>query len=162
MTPATKDNIARIVLDLYDYFKSIVTAGRSMSDDEVEKVAQGRIWTGEQAKEVGLVDALGGLDRTISYAKTEYTKSDDVVVEHWPRNSFQLKDLQAVLLAQDLSAADIARAVLATTLGLENDAKSRSIEQILSELSELKFAEKPHFMSTMDEKTAIDLIMVGE
>ena len=61
LTKGTKDNIARFVLDYYDYFKSIVATGRSMSAEEVEKVAQGRVWTGEQAKEIGLVDGLGGL-----------------------------------------------------------------------------------------------------
>jgi protease-4 len=44
----------------YRGFKSRVAAGRHMTADAVEAVAQGRIWTGEQAKARGLVDALGG------------------------------------------------------------------------------------------------------
>jgi protease-4 len=44
-----------MTLAYYDYFKSIVSAGRRLSIEEVEKVAQGRVWTGEQAKEVDLV-----------------------------------------------------------------------------------------------------------
>ncbi len=66
LTPRMKNNIARIVLDYYDYFKGIVSTGRSLSINEVEEVAKGRVWTGEQAKEVNLVDAIGGLDRAVS------------------------------------------------------------------------------------------------
>src|SRR6516165_6369338 len=44
----------------YQGFKSRVAAGRHMTADAVEAVAQGRVWTGEQAKARGLVDALGG------------------------------------------------------------------------------------------------------
>ena len=69
LTPGTQKNIERMVLDYYEYFKAIVAAGRSLSVDDVEEVARGRVWTGDQAREVGLVDALSGLDRAISYAK---------------------------------------------------------------------------------------------
>lgn len=55
LTPGTKANLERLCLNFYDYFKQIVADARSMSDDEVENVAQGRVWTGEEAKEVGLI-----------------------------------------------------------------------------------------------------------
>lgn len=162
LTPGMKDNISRMVLDYYDYFKSIVAAGRSLSMEEVENVAQGRVWTGEQAKEVGLVDALGGLDRAISYAKTTYTKSDNVKVQHWPRQTFQLGPI-SVSTNDESPYADFVVLFAAALMGMQDDAeKSGSIEQLFSELSELKFTEKPHFMLAMDEKTALDLIMKGE
>lgn len=46
----------------YDAFLSRVSEGRKMPIDDVRKIAKGRAWTGEQAKEIGLVDELGGLD----------------------------------------------------------------------------------------------------
>jgi len=162
LTTGTKENIARIVLDYYDYFKSIVATRRFLSDEQVEEVAQGRVWTGEQAKEVGLVDALGGLDRAISYAKAAHTNSDEVEIEHWPRSSFRLEDLPKLISGQPSSDVDFAQALLAVTMGLEDNVKSGSVEQLLKNLTELKFAEKPHFMLTIDEKTALDLIMDGE
>ena len=55
LTPGMKDNLERLALGFYDYFKQIVADARSLNLDEVENVAQGRVWTGEQAKEVGLV-----------------------------------------------------------------------------------------------------------
>ncbi len=53
----------------YERFLAKVADGRSLSRDEVHKVAQGRVWTGCQGLEAGLVDELGGLRRTLNSAK---------------------------------------------------------------------------------------------
>lgn len=53
----------------YELFLERVAAGREMSTDDVHAVAQGRVWTGEQALERGLVDQLGGLDVAIERAR---------------------------------------------------------------------------------------------
>ncbi|MBU0561663.1 MAG: signal peptide peptidase SppA [Bacteroidetes bacterium] len=53
---------------VYDTFLSRVAAGRGKSIEEVHKLAQGRIYTGIEAKEIGLVDELGGLDKAIEIA----------------------------------------------------------------------------------------------
>jgi protease-4 len=54
--------------DIYERFLSIVAEGRDMSKEEVHEVAQGRIWSGEDAIKNGLVDVLGGLDDAIDLA----------------------------------------------------------------------------------------------
>jgi protease IV len=54
---------------VYQGFKERVAKGRHMSMDAVETVAQGRVWTGAQAKVRGLVDALGGFDTALELAK---------------------------------------------------------------------------------------------
>ena len=54
--------------EFYETFLGIVADGRNMSRDEVHEVAQGRIWTGSKAKELGLVDELGTLKDAIAYA----------------------------------------------------------------------------------------------
>jgi len=147
LTPGTRQNIARITLDFYEYFKAIVAANRSLSAEEVERVARGRVWTGAQAKDVGLVDALGGLECAIAYAKNAHAQTAEVEVEHWPKTG---------------SYADIFRSVRDATLGQDEKAKAVSVPQFLSDLTELKFADKPHYMLTMDEKTAMELIMKRE
>lgn len=53
----------------YDRFISIVAEGRNMEKDEVHKIAQGRVWTGKQAFERGLVDALGGMELAVEEMK---------------------------------------------------------------------------------------------
>ena len=52
----------------YDLFLTRCAEGRDMSKEEIDKVGQGRVWTGARAKELGLVDELGGLDRAIEIA----------------------------------------------------------------------------------------------
>ncbi len=42
---------------------------RHKTPEEIDRLAQGRVWTGQQAKAIGLVDALGGLDRAVAIAK---------------------------------------------------------------------------------------------
>ncbi|MEX2671685.1 MAG: signal peptide peptidase SppA [Phycisphaeraceae bacterium] len=54
---------------VYERFKERVAQGRNLSAQAVEEVAQGRIWTGEMAKERSLVDDLGGLSRAIEHAR---------------------------------------------------------------------------------------------
>jgi protease-4 len=53
----------------YERFLAKVAAGRDMTRDEVHAVAQGRVWTGRQGAERGLVDGLGGLRRSLDSAK---------------------------------------------------------------------------------------------
>lgn len=52
----------------YEDFLSKVAAGRKLTRDQVHEIAQGRVWAGAKAKEIGLVDDLGGLDRALSAA----------------------------------------------------------------------------------------------
>lgn len=71
----------------YEQFLGRVAEGRKMTRDEVHEIAQGRVWTGSKAKELGLVDELGGLDAAIAEAQelaglekyriTEYPKVID-------------------------------------------------------------------------------------
>jgi protease-4 len=53
----------------YDQFVEKVARARRMTPQAVDAVAQGRVWTGKQAKAIGLVDVLGGLDRAVALAK---------------------------------------------------------------------------------------------
>jgi protease IV len=70
--PFTEEQRARIRSELgagYALFKARVAAGRGMTDEEVEAIARGRVWTGEQALKRGLVDALGDLQQAADQAR---------------------------------------------------------------------------------------------
>ena len=60
--------IQKSVDDIYDDFKSRVAEGRGMTKEQVDVIARGRVWTGQDAKRIGLVDELGGLTDAIAYA----------------------------------------------------------------------------------------------
>jgi len=56
------------VNDIYDAFLANVSEGRGMSTEEIDKIAQGRVWTGADALKIGLVDEIGSLYDAVSYA----------------------------------------------------------------------------------------------
>jgi protease-4 len=55
---------------VYDAFVGRVATGRHKAPAEIEPIAQGRVWTGEKALALGLVDALGGLDAALAEARS--------------------------------------------------------------------------------------------
>mgnify|MGYP003865082865 CR=1 FL=1 len=81
--------------DMYQKFLSRVSEGRGKTIDEVHQVAQGRVWTGRKAKEIGLVDELGGLDEAIGIAAELANVGDDYKLKEYP---FIKKDVWEELL----------------------------------------------------------------
>jgi len=83
--------IGSIIDKIYDTFLTRVADGRKMSKEKVNEIAQGRIWTGKMAKDIGLVDALGGLEDAIriaakeadleEYKTLEYPKNQDAILK---------------------------------------------------------------------------------
>ena len=75
----------------YDQFVEKVATSRHSTPEKIDAIAQGRVWTGQQAKERGLVDALGGLDRAIELTKERAKIPADSNVElvvYPPKRSF--------------------------------------------------------------------------
>lgn len=87
LSPAAHARLQTSVSDTYQLFLTRVAEGRGLSVDAVDQIAQGRVWTGAQAFEVGLVDELGGLYTAARRAKIEIGLSadDDVYLVPYPR-----------------------------------------------------------------------------
>lgn len=69
-------------LDLiYDEFKARVAEGRGLDPGEVEDLAKGRVWTGEEAQRLGLVDELGGLAKAVALARELLELAEDAPVK---------------------------------------------------------------------------------
>src|SRR6266851_5053957 len=68
-SPTGRQRLDAFLDRIYWGFKQHVAAGRHLTAEQVEAAAKGRVWTGEEAKEKGLVDALGGYDVAIRLAK---------------------------------------------------------------------------------------------
>ncbi len=80
------DELAIIQKDvnfIYDDFLSKVASGRKLSKAEVHQIARGRVWTGIKAKQIGLVDELGGLQAAITYAAKK-VKLKTPIIKYWP------------------------------------------------------------------------------
>lgn len=69
-------------------------AGRKMTVEEVDKIGQGRVWTGRKALKIGLVDQLGNLDQAIDYA-AKLAKTKDYSVDNYPVAPSWLENLKA-------------------------------------------------------------------
>ena len=68
-TPAQREILLKNMRGTYNDFLHGVAAGRHMKVEDVDKIAQGRVWTGERARQLGLVDELGGLHTAIARAR---------------------------------------------------------------------------------------------
>lgn len=83
-TPEEAAIIQKSLNSGYETFLKRVADGRKMTRDEVHQVAQGRVWVGEKAKEIGLVDELGELKDAIAYA-AELAEIDKYRVTEYPK-----------------------------------------------------------------------------
>ena len=92
-TPAQREYIEKSLHETYAEFTKGVAEGRKMSVEAVDKVGKGRVWSGAQAKDLGLVDELGGTDHAIEVAKrlAHIPASDSVRIVRLPeeKNFFQ-------------------------------------------------------------------------
>jgi protease-4 len=82
----TSDELAIVqkeVNGIYSDFLSKVANGRKMTKNQVHRIARGRVWTGEEAKKIGLVDELGGLNEAIKFA-VKKAKLSNPVLKYWP------------------------------------------------------------------------------
>ncbi|MHC5200668.1 signal peptide peptidase SppA [Myroides sp. LJL119] len=77
---------------VYTTFVQRVAQGRSMSFEQVDELAQGRVWTGSDALEKGLIDDFGGLESAIAYA-AEAVEIEDYRVVNYPDYELNFDDL---------------------------------------------------------------------
>jgi protease IV len=97
----------------YQEFISLVAEYRRMSLEQVDEVAQGRVWSGRQAQQRGLVDQLGTLDQAIASAARSAGIGEDYQVDYVER---QLTPFEQFFV--DMGAASIRMAGIDTTLGM--------------------------------------------
>lgn len=84
LTAEEKDIIQIGVENIYDDFITKVGEGRRMTKEQVDSIGQGRVWTGLDAKKIGLVDEIGGIDEAIAIAK-DLAKLDDYSLVDYPK-----------------------------------------------------------------------------
>jgi protease IV len=94
LTPEERDKVQREIQVFYKGFVDRVAEARKRPYDQIEPLAQGRVWLGAQAKKNGLVDDIGGLDRAVEMIKqrTNIPASEQVTLVTYPprRTLFEL------------------------------------------------------------------------
>ena len=95
--------------DIYEDFTSRVAKGRNMPLERVKEIAKGRVWTGEQAKELGLVDELGGIAKAISVAKelADIDEDTSVRLKRFPRTPSTSEQLEQLFSGVSQMQTDI-------------------------------------------------------
>jgi protease-4 len=86
LTEVEKQIIQNMINDGYETFTSKAALGRKMTIDELKKYASGRVWSGAEAKQIGLIDALGGLQVSIDMAAEKAGLSDNYNVKYYPKD----------------------------------------------------------------------------
>jgi protease-4 len=100
--PLTTESRARLqdeVESIYDLFVERVADGRKLSTERVDELGQGRVWTGAQAAETGLVDEVGGLRVAVGRAKEslDLDPDADVLLVPYPRPKSLAEQVDEVL-----------------------------------------------------------------
>lgn len=88
MNDGEKSLVQMYVNQGYDTFLTRCSDGRGISKEELDKIAQGRVWTGSNAKEIGLVDVLGGLDKALEIAIAKAGVDGYTVMSYPAKKSF--------------------------------------------------------------------------
>ena len=114
LTEDEKDKIRASSLKVYEEFVDRVAEGRNMTREEVLKSAEGRVWLGEEAKEIGLVDEIGGIEKAVSDLAISLGLEDYKVVESLKEEKIEsvIKNyLPKYLMAQIIGDNKITEAV---------------------------------------------------
>lgn len=115
----------RMIEDGYDLFTRRCAEGRHMTQDDIKKIAEGRVWLGKDAVQIGLVDELGNIDAAVAKAAELAALSEDYVLVSYPEK----KDFLTQLMES-----------------LDNSTEE---ERLVMKVRE--FCSKPRIMALMDE-----------
>jgi len=131
-TPKFRSVFQQMTDEGYEQFLGRVAAGRDMTRDEVHEIAQGRVWTGEKAKELGLVDELGGLEEAIAEAKA-LANLDEYRITEYPKVKDPLQQFMEKWLNPNKASVSAKQAVLQAEMG-----ELYPYYQQLKEMTEMK------------------------
>jgi protease IV len=126
-SPEAKAALESIVKDTYGWFRGLVKERRNLNDSGLERVADGRVFTGRQALELKLIDQIGGEDTAIAWLAKERSIDPKLPVRDWRLKS-RFGDLSMIHLA----TAAVLEAVGLSSLArrIEESATVQTIERL--------------------------------
>jgi protease-4 len=146
--PKTPEELALAqarVDDLYDKFVSKVSESRGIPKETVQEIAQGRVWTGQDALGLHLVDQIGGLEDAISYAADKAQLGSSYRVKEYPEQVTGLDALAQLLSNQSQPLSKGVPSVLARPGGSEkaSDPLTGEFLKLKSELDSFRDFNDP-------------------
>ncbi len=131
-TPQELANIQKVVDRIYDRFITKVADSRKLPKGKVLEIAQGRVWSGAAAKELGLVDAIGGLEDAVKEAAKQAKLGNDWQLEEYPKR----RSLEERIL-EKLSGVRASKAVI------KLDPLTAEVKKMQEELAVVKSMNDP-------------------
>ena len=125
LTNYEKRKIQKSIANVYETFISHVSEGRNISKSSVDEIGQGRIWTGYDAKRIGLIDTYGGIEKAIDIAST-LANIDDYRIISLPKK----KDPFSEFATKFASGSNISN-ILLDKIGVRTEL-TKPIENLLS------------------------------
>ncbi|NER20590.1 MAG: signal peptide peptidase SppA [Symploca sp. SIO1C2] len=132
--PKTEQELAiyqKSVDQIYNQFLNKVAESRKMTRQKVEEIAQGRVWSGVEAKKLGLVDEIGGINQAIEYAAQQAKLGNDWELEEYK----DTPSLEERILKRLTSEADTSNLKLPTPLTAELLKLQKEVE-ILTDMND--------------------------
>ena len=105
-TKKFQSNVKENIENIYEMFKKRVSDGRNISIDEVETLAQGRVWSGEQALKNGLVSEEGDIKDAINAAAELADLGNDFNITSYPKIEPEINDILSVLIPFNSSISE--------------------------------------------------------
>ena len=140
LTKFEENKIQKSVVDIYTTFITHVGEGRNMSTTAVDEIGQGRVWTGYDAKNIGLIDTYGGLEKAIEIA-VYLAKIEDYRIISLPKKKDPFAEL-ALKFGGETSISDLVMLKLGLktelTNPIENLLKRDKIQARIPFIMELK------------------------
>jgi len=140
MNPWTEGERAAVqgmMESVYETFLAHVAEGRSMKRDDVHTIAQGRVWTGTDAKERGLVDEIGGLEAAIADARKLAGVGNEVELEVYPGKP-TIRDLITSFAQVQAGVRSPVRAVVEEIAALAGPEQARAVASMLRLVEDLR------------------------
>ena len=109
-TPAQRAAFSHWMDRIYDNFVARVAVGRKLSPDRVREIAKGHVWTGAQAKDLGLVDEIGGFYEAVAKAKTLAGITGEARLKRMSPSTSPFESVQKMLGVSATSARTLAAA----------------------------------------------------
>lgn len=109
-TPAQRAAFAHWMDRIYDNFVQRVAVGRKLSPDRVRQIAKGHVWTGAQAKDLGLVDEIGGFYQAVDKAKALASIKGEARLKRMSPSGSPFEALQKMMGVSAASARTLAAA----------------------------------------------------
>ena len=84
LTPAQRAALQNMINEGYELFTKRCADGRHVTQDSIKKIAEGRVWDGLTAKQIGLVDEFGGIREAVAWVAKKANLGDDYETQNYP------------------------------------------------------------------------------